>query len=198
MVVKHEPKTFAELQKFYTDVYTPLYDRFINSGAAPQELHAEAVACLDHLFCHVNGDVGELAEEDVRRAAGHLKRASFDGFKLILEQTRAIYQKLMDARYAEVHDGSFRQEITAKWREAVGVADAARPLERRSRDINYSSWDAAFEKWQELLPVADYFIGLLTDKTVVRAVAKSRRQKVISVVIWLLGIVLGALLGKLF
>ena len=142
--------------------------------------------------------MGELAEEDVRRAAGHLKRASFDGFKLIFEQTRAIYQKLMDARYAEVHDGSFRQEITTKWREAVGVADAARPLERRSRDINYSSWDAAFEKWQELLPVADYFIGLLTDKTVVRAVAKSRRQKVISIVIWLLGIVLGALLGKLF
>ena len=114
MVVTHEPKTFAELQKFYTDVYTPLYDRFINSGAA------------------------------------------------------------------------------------VGIADAARPLERRSRDINYSSWDAAFEKWQELLPIADYFIALLTDKTVVRAVAKSRRQKVISVVIWLLGIVLGALLGKLF
>jgi len=42
VVVTHEPKTFAELQKFYTDVYTPLYDRFINSGAAPQELHAEA------------------------------------------------------------------------------------------------------------------------------------------------------------
>ena len=59
MVVKHEPKTFAELQKFYTDVYTPLYDRFINSGAAPQELHAEAVACLDHLFCHVYTVLGK-------------------------------------------------------------------------------------------------------------------------------------------
>ena len=42
MVVTHEPSTFAELQRFYTDVYTPLYDRFINSGAAPQELHAES------------------------------------------------------------------------------------------------------------------------------------------------------------
>ena len=59
MVVKHEPKTFAELQKFYTDVYTPLYDRFINSGAAPQELHAEAAACLDHLFCHVYTVLGK-------------------------------------------------------------------------------------------------------------------------------------------
>jgi hypothetical protein len=160
-------------------------------------LHAESAACLDHLFCHVNGDVGELAEEDVRRAAGHLKRASFDGFKLIFEQTRAIYQKLMDDRYAEVHDGAFRQEITAKWREAVAIADEARPLERRSRDVNYAAWDSAFEKWQALLPIADYFIALLTDKTVVRAVAKTRRQKMISMVIWILGIVLGAVIGKL-
>ena len=82
-MVTRAPKTFSELQCFYTDVYTPLYDRFINSGAAPQELHAESAACLDHLFCHANGDVGQLAEEDVRRAAGHLKRATFDGFKLI-------------------------------------------------------------------------------------------------------------------
>ena len=42
-----------------TDVYTPLYDRFINSGAAPQELHAEAAACLDHLFCHVYTVLGK-------------------------------------------------------------------------------------------------------------------------------------------
>ena len=49
----------------------------------------------------------------------------------------------------------------------------------------------------QLLPIADYFIALLTDKTVVRAVAKTRRQKVISVIIWILGIVLGAVIGKL-
>ena len=197
MVVTYEPSTFAELQRFYTDVYTPLYDRFINSGAAPQELHAESAACLDHLLCHVNGDVGNLAEEDVRRAAGHLKRASFDGFKLIFEQTRETYLKLMDDRYAEVHDGAFRQEITAQWRKAIAVADAARPLERRSRNINYPSWDSAFEKWQELLPIADYFNALLTDKTVIRAVAKTRRQKLIAAAIWLLGIILGAVIGRL-
>lgn len=194
-MVTRAPKTFSELQCFYTDVYTPLYDRFINSGAAPQELHAESAACLDHLFCHANGDVGQLAEEDVRRAAGHLKRATFDGFKLIFEQTRELYQKFMDDRYAEVHDGAFRQEITAKWRVAVSIADDARPLERRSRDVNYASWDAAFEKWQELLPVADYFIALLTDRTVVRALAKTRRQKMISAAIWILGILLSAVFG---
>ena len=77
-----------------------------------------------------------------------------------------------------------------------------RPLERRSRNVNYASWDAAFEKWQELLPVADYFIALLTDRTVVRALAKTRRQKVISAVIWVLGILLsagfGAMLSRFF
>ena len=81
MVVKHEPKTFAELQKFYTDVYTPLYDSFINSGAAPQELHAEAAACLDHLFCHANGDVGERASaygvRHTRRLGAEARRQTF-------------------------------------------------------------------------------------------------------------------------
>jgi len=197
-VVTHLPRTFAELQRFYTDVYTPLYDRFINSGSAPQELHAESAACLDHLFCHANGDAGALAEEDVMRAAGHLKRATFDGFKLIYEQTRGLYTKLMDDRYAEVHDGAFRHEISAKWREATSIADAARPMERRSRDIDYPSWDAAFEKWQELLPIADYFLSLLTDKTVVRAVAKTRRQKFIAAGLWILSVVFSALLGAMF
>jgi hypothetical protein len=195
LVVKHAPKTFAELRQFYVDVYTPLYDRFINSGAAPQELHAESAACLDHLFCYSNGDIAELKEEDIRRAAGHLKRATFDGFKLIFEQTRVMYQRFMDDRYAEVHDGAFRQEITEKWKQAVSVADAARPLERRTRNIDYASWDSAFEKWQELLPIADYFIALLTDKTVTRALAKTRRQRIIAAALWILSIVLSAALG---
>ena len=194
-MVSHSPGTFAELQQFYTEVYTPLYDRFVNSGAAPQELHAESAACLDHLFCHANGDVGSLAEEDIKRAAGHLKRATFDGFKLIFEQTRVIYQQLMNERYAEVHDGAFRQEITAKWLAAVSIADAARPLERRSRDVNYAAWDSAFEKWKELLPIADHFIALLTDKTVIRAQSKSRRQKWISALMWILGSIVSALIG---
>lgn len=196
--MKKAPKTFADLQQFYTDVYTPLYDRFINSGAAPQELHAESAACLDHLFCHSNGNVGNLSEEDITRAAGHLKRATFDGFKLIFEQTRILYQRFMDDRYAEVHDGMFRQEITKEWKKALDVANTARPLERRTRDINYDSWSLAFDTWQELLPIADYFENLLTDKTVIRAKEKSRRQRIIAIILWILSTLVSAILGVLF
>ena len=77
MVVKHEPKTFAELQKFYTDVYTPLYDRFINSGAAPQELHAEAAACLDHLIDEVQRVPELLSRIQVKVDASPTRKAAY-------------------------------------------------------------------------------------------------------------------------
>ena len=37
------PKTFRELQRFYGEVFSPLYDRFMTSGAVAQELHDYAI-----------------------------------------------------------------------------------------------------------------------------------------------------------
>ena len=46
--------------------------------------------------------------------------------------------------------------------------------------------------------IADYFIALLTDKTVARALAKTRRQRIIAAALWILSIVLSAALGVAF
>ncbi len=83
----------------------------------------------------------------------------------------------MDDRYAEVNDGSFRQKVAELWERARKVGAEARALERKSRTADLSAWNAAFEKWKELIPVADAFAELETDPTVVRAAGKSRRQK---------------------
>ena len=105
-----------------------------------------------------------MTAKDCERVCGHLKRATFDSFKLIYQnEIRIPYVKFMDDKYAEVHDGDFRKEITEKWTEARRIADEARALERKSREYD-TSWDAAFAKWNELLPIAEYFNGLYKDR----------------------------------
>ena len=185
------PTSFVEIKRFYIEVFRPLYDRFMNTGAVAQEIHAEMSMALDHLFCSVGSTMVDMSTKDCERVCGHLKRATFDSFKLIYQnEIRVPYEKFMDDKYAEVHDGEFRKEITEKWLEARRIADEARAFERKSREYDMS-WDAAFAKWNELLPIAEYFNGLNKDKKIVRAKGRSRRQKILSVV-WqiVVGIVL--------
>ena len=47
------PASFEEIKSFYLEVFRPLYDRFMNTGAVAQEIHAEMSMALDHLFCRV-------------------------------------------------------------------------------------------------------------------------------------------------
>lgn len=61
------PKAFRELQRFYGDVFSPLYDRFMTSGAVAQELHAEMAAGLDHLFCKTSETVIRARRASVRQ-----------------------------------------------------------------------------------------------------------------------------------
>lgn len=198
MELTNVPKTFRELRQFYVEVFSPLYDRFIISGAVAQELHAEMAAAFDHLICRASDPLCETPEEEIRKAAGHLKRATFDGFKLIFErEIRKPYDKLMDIRYADVHDGKFRKEITEKWVEAKSYADSARAMERRSRGAYEENWHLAFDEWKKILPIADHFNALLKDETVIRAHRSSRRQCFVKVVIWAATLLIGALLGLL-
>lgn len=176
------PASFVEIKCFYIEVFRPLYDRFMNTGAVAQEIHAEMSMALDHLFCRAGSTADDMTPKDCERVCGHLKRATFDSFKLIYQnEIRVPYEKFMDDKYAEVHDGDFRKEITEKWSEARRIADEARALERKSREYD-TSWDAAFEKWNELLPIAEYFNNLYKDEKVVRAKGRSCRQKILSVV----------------
>lgn len=78
------PNTLQGLTEFYKTVYAPLYIRFANEGAVAQELHAEVAAAFDHLICGVESETS-INEDALLKAAGHLKRATFDGFKLIFE-----------------------------------------------------------------------------------------------------------------
>lgn len=100
--------------------------------------------------------------------------------------------------YAEVHDGKFRKEITALWTQGKAIADGARKYERLSHGHDYESWDKAFAEWRKIIPVADTFVKLLTDETVIRAKKKTRRQKVVSFLMWLISIIISILVSAFF
>lgn len=48
MELKHPPSSFAEIKQFYGEVFRPLYDRFMDTGAVAQEIHAEMAMALHH------------------------------------------------------------------------------------------------------------------------------------------------------
>jgi len=194
--VSERPAKFADLCAFYNNEYRPLYDRFICLGAVAQELHTEIAAGADHLFSNAGAD-GDIPPEEIERAVAHFKRATFDAFKMVFEaEIRGQYALLMDRKYADVHDGKFRGEITALWNEAKSVAANARGHETLSRRTDIARWGAAFAEWKKILPLADEFSRIMSSPEVVRATKKSRNEFVRDIVIWFVGLFAGALLGK--
>lgn len=189
------PRTFGDLCAFYNKEYRPLYDRFFSAGASAQELHTEVAAGIDHLFSRMSPD-GEVPPDEIDKAAAHFKRATFDAFKITYEnEIRKPYDRLMDRRYAEVHDGKFRGEITVLRNEARQIAQKARKNETLSRKTDSTKWGAAFDEWKKILPFADEFARLEASPEVVRAVKKSRMDRVLAVLFWLGTVLVSAFAG---
>ena len=188
-------KTLADLRAFYTNEYRPLYDRFMVVGAAAQELHTEVACAADHLFFLSQPD-GEISPEDIERAMAHLKRATFDAFKLVFEsEIRGQYNELMNRKYLDVHDGKFRSEITSLWIDAKETAIIARLYETKSRRTDEERWGSAFEEWKRILPLADKFTSLKASPEVVSSVKEPRSWRIRASVLWVLSALLSALFG---
>ncbi len=150
----NRPRDLEELRRFYCEEYRPLYDRFVASQEVPQELHFEVAAAFDHLM-RPGVARGESGQEDFSRVVGHLKRATFDSFKLLFEQGIAQrVGRLCHPRYANVEDGAFQPRIRKMLNDAVVIAMEARTLEHGDTE-DYQAWGKAFDAWRRILPIAD-------------------------------------------
>ena len=191
-------KTLADLRSFYTDEYRPLYDRFVIAGVVAQELHTEVACAADHLLFISSTPGGDISPADIERAMAHLKRATFDAFKLIFEnEIRGQYLALMDEKYADVHDGNFRGEITDLMEQAKGIATIARLHETMSRNGDIERWGAAFDEWKKILPLAQQFTELKASPEVKRAIGMTRAERKFGMFCAIFGAVVGALLSLL-
>lgn len=151
-----KPKSLEELRQFYFDEYCPLYRRFITEHQLPQELHAEVAAAFDHLL-RSPLDNGRINAEDFDRVIGHLKRATFDCFKLTFEkEIRERYDHLSNFRYENVEDGQFQPKIRRFFNNAKEIAEEARKWEHPEVE-DCEAWGKSFEIWKKILPIADDF-----------------------------------------
>lgn len=187
---------YAKLREFYLGQYRPLYDRFVTEGASAQELHAEIAAAFDHLM-RKGGDAPEdIAPTQIDKIIGHIKRATFDAFKILFR--KGIYDPylaLKDRKYADVHDGQFHQELDVLWDRASKISCEARALETLSGTIDSVQWGKAFAKWNEILPIVDEFRGLMKSPEVGRAKVNARCSLIYSIAGKLLWAVIGAVLS---
>lgn len=188
-----KPSTFEELRTFYFEEYRPLYDRFVVENKLPQELHAEVAAAFDHLMRHAPKD-GKFQKADLDRVTGHLKRATFDSFKLLFEQIRRRYNRLMQYRYVNVEDGNFQPRITKLFDEARRIAIEARSFEHLSDEPG--DWDNAFKKWKELLPIANQFQEEENSDKIIRVGKPKFRDLLFSISDKMLWIIIGAAVAK--
>lgn len=87
--------------------------------------------------------------ENIAKASGHLKRATFDAFKLLYKYTtRPLWRKLTRSRYETVP--GFVEDVQRKWIEATTAVERARGLERISRGDAPDQWSEAFNEWKKL------------------------------------------------
>ena len=191
-----EIEKFSQLRSFYLTEYRPLYDRFVTEGASAQELHAEIAAAFDHLMRKCENSPESVASEEIDKIVGHIKRATFDAFKVLFRKNiHDPYLALSDRKYADVHDGKFHQELNLLWDKAAKISREARALEALSGTIDSAQWGKAFAKWKEILPLADEFRAIAISPEVGRAKVKARHSRIYSIADKLLWAVIGAVLS---
>lgn len=192
--------SFLQVRDFYLTRYRPLYDHFVTNGEVPQELHAEVAAAFDHLFRIASGGDMSLNGKEASRVIAHIKRATFDAFKIMFKrEIREQYDRLHTSKYADVDNGEFLVEVHNAWVDASTVAKEARCLETAAGEIDSEGWHKAFDKWNEILPYAKKFSDWSSSPKVARAAAKHQRNKILgivwSVVLAIFSAVLGAIIS---
>ena len=139
-----------------------------------------------------------VPEEQIDKIIGHIKRGTFDAFKLIFaNDISRAYECLSDRRFADVHDGEFPAEINQLWNNALQLADDARRLESLSGGIYSDNWNAAFDAWKKILPIADEFQLMLASSEITKAKMRAGRRTLYSILDKTFWLLLGTLLSWL-
>ena len=149
--VLNVPHDLDGLRKLYFKEFCPLYNYLCAKlEKLPSELHFEVVAAFDHLMrAGIEIDGRKYESENIAKASGHLKRATFDAFKLLYKYTtRRLWKRLTRSRYELVP--GFVEKVEAKWLEACKAVERARELERISHGDSPEQWSKAFNEWKKL------------------------------------------------
>lgn len=148
-----KPATLQELFQFYYSEFKPLYNRVSADGTPPIELLFEVTAAFDHLSRH--WQFGDSEEQTVGATSAHLKRGTFDAFKLILVQTKDHYEELVKLDTSIIDNGDFDKRLAQLWVQIRDKAIIARTAEGDTRKPE--DWHRVFELWQEVAVDCHHF-----------------------------------------
>ncbi len=179
-----------DVKRFYWEEFIVIYDVLnANLKQLPSELHFEIAAAFDHVMrCDISNIEDAASQDNLEKVLGHLKRATFDGFKLLFKYPiRQRWIQLTRPRYNDVDNGHFIPQIEALWKEAKEIVCNARSLERLSRKDDPAAWHAAFVEWRKLLPILSKLDELAESEAAKRARRRYIRSIVSAIVIFLLG-----------
>lgn len=197
-----KPKNLKELREFYCREYVPLYDYFVSEHRLPQELHFEIAAAFDHMMRQDFTDNGDISHEEFERMTGHLKRATYDSFKLVFENgIKRKIDRFMHPRYRNVEDGKFQPRMCELFNRAKDIAINARKKERSFDPEKSYTWGEAFVVWKEILPIAQELTELENSEKILRVENPSfwERARIIGYnLVWsTIGALIGWFLGKI-
>jgi hypothetical protein len=142
--MSNQPKTVAELYKFYYDVVKPLYSAVQVDNVLPTETLFELNAAFDHLSRH--WFYGEAEDASVEKAYSHLKRSCLDIFKLQLKATREQYDHLLKIDTSLLDNGEFDSKMHKLFLEIRIGAKGARLWEGQTKHDDLAGIKA-FENW---------------------------------------------------
>ena len=195
-----KPKTVAELFRFYYKAVKPVYAHVESLNQPPIEMLFEINAAFDHLSRH--WQYGDSEEEAVSKAAAHLKRCTFDAFKIILRETRDQFEELGRVDVAIINNGDFKQGMIECWGKIRELSTEARSKEGDSRDEH--RWDEPFELWRKVYTLCVEFEQDFYRNPAVQWAKTTQRKRawksrlIDGIVAGVIGAILGVLLGQLF
>lgn len=108
-MARRKPQNFDELFKFYYEDFKPLYNRLHIEGEPPLEMLFEINAAFDHMSRHWYYDEKEV--DVVDQSCRHLKRGSFDAFKIMLLKTMDKYNELLNVDTSIIDNGRFDRSL---------------------------------------------------------------------------------------
>lgn len=150
------PRDLDGLRELYFGEFVTLYDYLCSKlKDLPSELHFEVTAAFDHIMrAGLEFDGVKYEEDNIAKASGHLKRATFDAFKLLYKYTtRPLWKKLTRSRYECIP--GFVEEVNGLWLQANQVVEKARGLERITHGDSPDQWSMAFDEWKKLRKITD-------------------------------------------
>lgn len=143
---RKKPKNLLEFFEFYYEDFKPLYNRLQIRGKPPLEMLFEINAAFDHISRYWHYQDSEASAVDF--ACRHLKRGSFDAFKILLLETMDEYRELLNIDTSIIDNGEFDGSLKKLIANIESLALQAKMKEGDNRNEN--NWNEAYDLWSDV------------------------------------------------